>query len=171
MEALALRLSERLGGGFCTGDGTFCQALSHACLPAWPGGAPPLNDLWGQAKADELARVFRAGATTPFHDCPGEQFIRQFRKFLVLVRLDLMHVYVRHVRAQSTARGEFAHYSALSVVLSRVFNLDGRTFKDRHCVSEGETTLRESPISLSWIKGDSRAVIVYTKIIRGKAMR
>jgi hypothetical protein len=29
--------------------------------------------------------------------------------------------------------------SALSVVLSRVFNLDGRTFKDRHCVSEVET--------------------------------
>jgi len=55
---LALSLSERLGGGFCTGDGTFCQALSHACLPAWPGGTPPLNDLWGQAKADELARVF-----------------------------------------------------------------------------------------------------------------
>ena len=82
-----------------------------------------------------------------------------------------MRVYARHVRAQSTARGEFAHDSALSVVLSRVFNLDGRTFKDRHCVSEVETTLRVSLFSLGWIKGDSHAVIVYTKIIRGKSMR
>ena len=61
--------------------------------------------------------------------------------------------------------------SALSVVLSRVFNLDGRTFKDRHCVSEVETTLRKSPISLRLIKGDSHIVIVYTKISRSKAMR
>jgi hypothetical protein len=61
--------------------------------------------------------------------------------------------------------------SALSVVPSRIFNLDGRTFKDRHCVSEVETTLHESLFSLSLIKGDSHLVIVYTKIIQIKAMR
>jgi hypothetical protein len=60
--------------------------------------------------------------------------------------------------------------SALSVVLSRVFNLDGRTFKDRHCVSKVETTLRESLFLLSWIKGDSHDFIVYTERGRSKAM-
>jgi hypothetical protein len=61
--------------------------------------------------------------------------------------------------------------SVLSVVLSRVFNLDGRTFKDRHCVSEVETTLRESLFSLGWIKSESLEFIVSTERDRRKAMR
>ncbi len=59
--------------------------------------------------------------------------------------------------------------SALSVVFSRVFNLDRRTFKDGQCVFEVEAALSESLLSLGWIKGEAHPDSVSTITDQSKA--
>ena len=59
--------------------------------------------------------------------------------------------------------------SALSVVFSRVFNLDRRTFKDGQCVFEVEAALSESLLSLGWIKGEAHPDSVSTITGQSKA--
>ncbi len=105
------RVRSSEGSGFSLRARHRCsgQTLGHARLPTGAGGSPACDNFGWQAQADQLTWIHRARAAALLDDCTSEHFVGEFREFLVLRRLDDVRVNARQVRAQSTARGGFAH--------------------------------------------------------------